>query len=97
HGSYGLLLESQLYSLKWYEIQCLVCFNIKNFKIFNLFQGAIVTGRWIYLSSSSFDEVVFYITFTVCLGFATIYFRRGTKYHNAYDLLFLLLTVPLMW
>lgn len=30
--------------------------------------GAIVTGRWIYLSSTSFDEIVFYITFTICLG-----------------------------
>jgi len=30
--------------------------------------GAIVTGRWIYLSQSSFDEIVFYIAFSVCLG-----------------------------
>ncbi|OXA62096.1 hypothetical protein Fcan01_02458 [Folsomia candida] len=59
--------------------------------------GAIVTGRWIYLSSSTFDEVVFYIAFTVCLGFSTIYFRRGTKYHNPFDLIFLMLTIPIMW
>ncbi|CAL8086541.1 unnamed protein product [Orchesella dallaii] len=59
--------------------------------------GAIVTGRWIYLSNSSFDEIVFYIAFTVCLMFATFYFRHGTKYHNPFDLMFLVLTIPIMW